>query len=234
MRGRPASLARGLRKMKSAQVVLPMLAAVVAASAANAAACDRLTQAAVEVTVHEAPLSINEALSLAELRAMAAQSSQPFIHPVLGFYSGSVGYVLQRMDVRAGPSQADGKRPCPRVETQAELVAIDRRVVIARDLSGVPCRFQAAVAHYGRHAAVASLALHQFAAELPRALGAEIDRYVRSRPAWSQAQEADLRRYVGDLLDHAVETFTASLVNVQAGVDSPGEIRGLTVPCGDT
>lgn len=220
--------------MKSVQVILSMLATAVVASTANAAAFGGLTQAAIEVAVREAPLSINEDLSLAELRAMAAQSSQPFIHPVLGFYSGSVGYVLQRMEVRAEPSQADGKPPCPRVETQAELVAVDRRVEIASDLSGAPCRFRAAVAHYGRHAAAASFALHQFAAELPRTLGPEIDRYVRSRPAWSQAQESDLRRHVGELLDHAVETFTASLVNIQAGVDSLDEIRRLTVPCGDT
>lgn len=220
--------------MKSVAVILPMLAAFVIASTANAAACDGPTPSVIEVTVREAPLSINEDLSLAELRAMAAQSSQPFIHPVLGFYRGSIGYVLQRMDLRAEPSQADGKQPCPRAETEAELVGVDRRVEVASDLSGAPCRLQAAVAHYGRHAAAASLALHQFAAELPPALGSEIDRYVRSRPARSQAREDDLRCYVGDLLDHAVERFTASLMNVQAGVDSPREIRSLTVPCGDT
>lgn len=186
--------------MKIVHVVLPVVAAAMMASAANAA-CDGLTQVAIEVTVREAPLSISEDLSLSELSEMAARSRQPFIHPILGFYSGSIGYVLQRMAIRAAPSRADGRQPCPRIETQAELVAVDRRVAIAGELSSAPCRFQAAVAHYGRHAAAASLALHQFAAELPPMLGAEIDRYVRSRPAWPQAQDSGLRRYVGDLLD---------------------------------
>ena len=88
--------------------------------------------------------------------------------------------------------------------------------------------------HYLRHAEAASLALQRFAAELPGALGPEIDRYVRSRPRPPQADDGDLRRYVDILLGQSVETFTASLANVQAAVDSPEEIHRLTVPCGET
>ena len=88
--------------------------------------------------------------------------------------------------------------------------------------------------HYRRHAEAASLALQRFAAELPGALGPEVDRYVRSRPRPPQADDGDLRRYVDILLGQSVETFTASLANVQAAVDSPEEIHRLTVPCGET
>lgn len=211
-----------------------LTAVVMAVSGARAATCDRGPTVAIEVGVREAPIILNEDLSLSELQEMSAQLKHPPPHPVLGFYVGTIGYALLRMDALSDAAPTLDARPCPQLDVRAELVAIDRRIVVASDLSAVPCRRRAAIEHYQHHAAAASLALHQLASGLPSRLESEIGRHVRRHPALSQADQLDLRQYVDDLLERAVKTFSASMADVQASVDSPDEIRSLSAPCGDT
>lgn len=219
--------------MKIAQVVLVAVATIVGASAAHAAVCLPVPTA-FKIDVREAPIVMHGELGLAELKAMSAQLRRSPPHEVLGFYVGTVGYALEAIEVVTWPSAGSADPACPRLEIQAELVVVDRRIAVASDLSTTPCRLRAAVEHYRRHAAAASRALHQFATELPRVLGPEVDRYLRSRPGAPQPDDADVRRYVGGLLDHAVEVFSASLGKVQADVDTPDEVRKLSAPCGNT
>ena len=216
------------------QAAFVFIVIVMAGLEARAAACDRGAAITVEVGVGEAPLILHEDISRSELQEMSAQLRRPPVHPVLGFYAGTIGYALRRMDVLAEAPPTMDARSCPQLDVQAELVAIDRRIVVASDLSAVPCRLRAAIEHYRHHAAAASLALHQFASGLPSKLKSELDRYVRSHPGSFPADQFNLRQYVDGLLEHAVKTFSASLADIQANVDSPDEIRALSVPCGDT
>lgn len=216
------------------QAAFGLIALVMAVSGAQAATCGRRPGVAVQVDVHEAPIIIHDNFSLSDLQGMAAQTRRPPAHPVLGFYTGTIGYTLQRTDVLSEASPTLDARPCLQLDVQAGLVAVDRRIAVARDLSAVPCRHQAATEHYRHHAAAASLALHRFAAELPRKLEAEMEQYVLSHPGLSQAQQPDVRQHVESLLDRAVKTLSASLVEIQASVDTPSEIRSLSISCSDT
>lgn len=216
------------------QAAFVFIAIVMAVSGARAAACDRGPAITVEVGVSEVPVILHEDISLAELQEMSAQLRRPPIHPVLGFYAGTIGYALRRMDVLTEATPTMDARSCPQLDVRAELVAVDRRIVVASDLSDVPCRLRAAIEHYQHHAVAASLALHQFASGLPSKLEAELDRYVRSHPSSFPADRLNLRQYVDGLLEHAVKTFSASLADIQANVDSPDEIRTLSALCGDT
>lgn len=216
------------------QAALGLIALVMAVSGAQAATCGRRPAITVQVDVHEVPIITHDNFSLSELQRMAAHTRRPPAHPVLGFYTGTIGYTLQRTDVVNEASPTLDAGPCPRLDVQAGLVAVDRRIAVARDLSAVPCRLRAATEHYRRHAAAASLALHRFAAELPRKLESEMGQYVLSHPGLSQAQQPDVRHYVESLLDHAIKTLSVSLIEIQASVDTPSEIRRLSTSCGDT
>jgi len=222
---------RVIRKMLQAALVL--IGILMAISGARAAACDRGPTIAIEVGVGEAPVILHEDISLSELQEMSAQLRRPPAHPVLGFYAGTIGYALRHIDFLTEATPTVNARPCPQLDIRAELVAVDRRIVVASDLSAVPCRLRAAIKHYRHHAAAASLALHQLAAGLPSRLGSEIDWYLRSHPGSSPADQLDLRQYVDGLLDQAVKTFSASLADIQDSVDSVDEIRSLSAPCGD-
>lgn len=211
-------------------VLIVVLAAAMPVSAAAAGKCGGSTS--VEVAVHQAPLSVRTDFSFADLSGISAQLSQKPPHPVLGFYKGSVGYVLHSVDVDAAP-QRDGER-CPRVRVQAGLVATDRQIEIGKELQRYPCRFHAVLAHYRHHAAAAALALESFALSLPPKLQSEIDVYVAGHPVRSGASIAALRSYIGELLDRAVGIFSRSLTSIQAGVDTPQEVRALVTSCGFT
>jgi hypothetical protein len=227
-------LARDVCMVRMLQAAFILTAIVMAVSGARAATCDRDPAVAVEVGVREAPIILHDDLSLSDLREMSARLRRPPAHPVLGFYAGTIGYALLRMDLLSEASPTLDARPCPLLGVRAELVAVDRRIVVASDLSAAPCRRRAAIEHYQHHAAAASLALHQLASGLPGRLESEIDRYVRRHPALSQADRLDLHQYVDGLLERAVKTLSASMADIQASVDSVDEIRSLSAPCGDT
>ena len=201
---------------------------VFVASGANAAPCSTLPSTAVEVDVQEARIVMIRDIASADLRAMSARVGRPSVHPVLGFYAGTVGYSVRSIEVQDAQS-ANGPA-CSGFRLEAALVAVDRRIAIAKDLAGSPCRLRAAVEHYTRHAAAASLALHRFATELPATLGPEIEQHIRSQPGTSE----ELRKFVDSLLDGAVDRFTASLAQVQQEVDTESEIRRLSAPCNET
>lgn len=216
------------------RVLIGALAAAAPGVTAEAAGCGSRGPASVEVAVREAPLSVRTDFSLAELGGMSVQLSREVRHPVLGLYSMSVGYMLRRVAVDALPPSRTGGPPCLHVVVQAELVATDQRIEVGRDLLGDPCRLRAAIAHYGHHAAAASRALERFAAQLPHGLEPQMDRYVAGHSVRPGAEDAALRSYVGDLLDQAVGTFIASLLDVQSDVDTAEEARILAMPCSDT
>lgn len=213
-----------------------LIAFVVAASGAEAATCEQPPAVAIEVDVREAPVITLDNLSISDLQGMSAQLKHRSTHPVLGFYTGTVGYALPRVDVLSNAPPTPDVKPCSQLVIQAELIAVDRRIAVASDLSAVSCRLRAAAEHYRDHAAAASVALHRFASELPHKLGPEVNQYLRDHDhaGLSQAQLPDLRQYVSRLLEHAVATFSGSLADVQASVDTPMEVRRLLASCGDT
>lgn len=225
---RPQSITgsgRGEAMSMLGSALLVLLVTAAAIPAANAESCDGATS--VGITVQQAPLSVRTDFSLTELNTMPMQRSQAFRHPVLGLYASRVGYRLT--DVSILP-QADGGR-CPRIRVQAELVAVDRRIEIGSDLLSDPCRFDAALAHYRRHATTASLALQQFAIVLPRQLQPQVNHYIASYPVRPATDDAALRNHVSRLLDESVDAFSRSLGPIQADVDSPGEVRSLVTAC---
>ncbi|MDP9095960.1 MAG: hypothetical protein M3N26_05310, partial [Pseudomonadota bacterium] len=138
------------------------------------------------------------------------------------------------LEVVASPPAAQARIPCPGVRIQADLVVVDRRIVVASDLPGTSCLLGAALDHYRRHATAAQVALQEFASGLPAAIASEVDRYVRARPDMPRDGDLEVRAYVDALLGRAVAEFSASLPKVQAKVDSPDEVRRLTTPCGAT
>ena len=195
------------------------------------AACSSASVVLAEIAVREAPLVTQRTLTLADLRAMAAQLGRRVVHPVLGLYSGTIGYAVRDVEVTVSPPAAQRDAMCPGVHIRADLIVADRRIVVASDLSSTPCLLKAALDHYRRHASAAQVALQRFASALPGAIGPEVDRHMRERSNMPRDGGQDLRDYVGALLDRAVADFTASLAEVQAEVDSPEEVRRLTTPC---
>jgi hypothetical protein len=212
-------------------MALTVIAAVSSALAGSAATCGSIGMAAFVIGVREGPIMMRDDFSLADLRSMSALLGPPPAHPVLGFYSATVGHSLPDITIVTGPS-AGGNTGCPQTVIHAELVATDRSIQVANDLSSAPCLQKAAIGHYRRHADAASKALHAFAAERTHTIAKEIDSYVRGRRGPSQTDAGDLGRYASRLLDQAVERFSESLRNVQAAVDSPAETRRLTAACG--
>ncbi len=212
------------------KAALAAMAIVWTISGAKASSCDRAATA-VQVDVREANLVVKSDLSLAELKAMAAALGRTPAHPVLGLYLGTVGYALRRIDPVGDPPRDGDREPCSEFLVRAQLVAVDRRIVVASDLLVVPCRFQAAAEHYRRHAAAASRALHTFAADLPQTLGPEIDDYLRGESGWSQTRRFAFAQHVNSLLDRAVEMFTRSLPEIQSRVDSSGEVSWFLSRC---
>lgn len=214
--------------ISSIKVMTIAVVGLFVASTVNAAPCNRLLDISVEVKVRETPITMIGDITLADLRAMSAQLQRPARHAVLGFYAGTVGYAVRSIEVL--DAQSSNGPACPAFRLEADLVAVDRRIAIAQDLAGSPCRLRAAVEHYRRHAAAASLALHRFASELPAQLVPEIQQYMRSHPGPSQ----ELRQHVDMLLKNAVDRFTASVAQVQQEVDTESEIHRLSAPCSET
>lgn len=132
------------------------------------ASCDGFAPTRLVVSVGEQPLTRRRDLSLATLRALSEQARHRPNHAILGFYAGSIGFVPPEFEVLTeAPAGVSRGVPCPHLEVRSELVAIDRQVAIASDLRRSPCLLRAAIAHYERHAEIASRALHRFAADPP-------------------------------------------------------------------
>lgn len=203
------------------------MAGVLLATRAIAAPCGTL-EVSIEVDVQEAPIAMVRDVTLADLRAMSARLQRVPAHAVLGFYAGAVGYAVRSLEI-GGAGSTEGTA-CPGFRLEADLVAVDRRIDIAKDLTRSPCRLRGAVEHYRHHANAASLALHRFAVGLPSKLGPEIREHIRSQPGTSQ----ELRLYVDTLLDAAVDSFTNSLAEVHEKVDAGNEIQRLSAPCDET
>ena len=207
-------------------MINPMTAMIVAAATlittgASAGPCAGQPSISVEVNVQEAPITIVQDIPLESMRAVSAQLPQQPAHPVLGFYAGTIGYVLRAYEISSDSSA------CPGFSLKADLVAVDRRIAVASDLVGSHCRFKAALDHYQHHAAAASLALHRFASELPAKLSPEIEEYIQAR----QLTSGEARHYADTLLDTAVGNLSASLPQVQKNVDTKDEIQRLSAPC---
>lgn len=205
-------------------VLVSLVAMATPVSAAKAATCDG--SAFVEVAVRQAPLSVRMDFSLADLSAMSARLSRQPPHPALGFYQGSVGYGLH---VATGSTGTPS--PCPRVEVQAQLVAVERRIEVGSELRDRPCEFQAAVAHYRHHADAASAALRAFATDLAGRLEREVRRDLRSHPLQSEKDVAFLKGRISVFLDASLAAFSRSLTAVEAEVDTPREVHALSVDC---
>lgn len=214
---------RGLNKLKILAFYLIVIAVCSTPLTADAASCGQFASTTVQIAVSEAPISMVRKFSLADLDAMSAPPRHTPAPPVLGFYIGTVGFKLHRVTVLPGQMNKGGALACPRLDVEAELVAVEKTIAVANDLSSVPCRLRAATNHYKRHAA----------AELPRRLGPRIDQYLRQRTGRLPTEKEKLYDYVHSLLDEAVAAFTASLTVVQAAVDTLGEIYSLIVPCKD-
>jgi len=211
--------------MKAAMIVA---AGIFVACGAIAAPCGTLPNTSVEVVVQEAPISMIQDITLEDLRVISAQVRWPPAHPVLGFYASTVGYAARSIEIH-DTRLANGPG-CLGFQLEADLVAVDRRIAIAKDLPGPPCRLRATVEHYRHHAAAASLALHRFASGLPAKIAPKFEQHLRSQPGTPK----ELRQYVDGLLDAAVERFMRSLVQVQDEVDTANEIRRLSAPCDET
>ena len=141
---------------------------------------------------------------------------------------------IRDLEVAVNPPAAQAQNPCPGVRIQADLVVVDRRIVVASNLSNTSCLLGIALDHYRLHATAAQVALREFASGLPAAIAPEVDRYVRGRPDMPRDGDRDLRAFVDALLDRAVAEFSANLPEAQAKVDFPEEVRTLTTPCGAT
>lgn len=205
-------------------IITPLIivvAATITATGTGAASCKKSPEISVELNVQEAAINIVQDISLESLRTASARFSQHPAHAVLGFYAGTIGYVLNVFEISPGETGCLGFR------LKADLMAVDRRIAIASDLVSSPCRLRAALDHYRHHAAAASLALHRFAAELPAKLSLEIEQYIQAR----QPTPNEARQNVDALLDAAVGNLTASLPQVQKSVDTADEIQSLSTSC---
>jgi len=209
------------------------LRSVPPAPSVSVASCDGLAPTTLDIGVREQPLTIRRDLGLARLNELSKQARHRSVHAILGFYAGSVGFTAPDIGVLARTSsRADLGATCPHLEIKSEVVAVDRQIAIASELHSSPCRLRAATAHYERHAAIASRALHRFAAELPTKLGPEVDRYVHSQPSPPGAGDNQLRDLVEELLTRSVAEFAAQLAVLQQEADTPDEVRRLA-PCDD-
>jgi hypothetical protein len=213
---------------KSTKAAMLLTVAMFVAPQAIAGTCDTSSTASVEVDVQEAPITLVHDLKLADLRALSARIGRPPAHAVLGYYAGTVGYTVRSIELQN--TRAPDGQMCIGLRFDAALIAVDRRIAVANDLEGSPCRVRAVIDHYRHHAAAASLALQSFASKLPAELEAEIKQHIRSRPGAPE----ELRQFIDGLLDGAVERFTTSLAEVQQGVDTESEIRRLSTPCDQT
>ncbi len=217
--------ADGRTYMKNPMMLMIVGAAAFAATEAFATPCARRPNISVEVNVQEAPIAITQNIALEDLRAVSARLRQLPAHPVLGFYAGTLGYTLS--GIEAADAQSGSAPACPDFRLKADLVAVDRRIAIASDLVGSPCRLRAALDHYRHHAGAASLALHRFAAGLQTKLELEIEQHIQSQ----QGAPDELRQYVNSLLDAALGSFSASLPQLQRNVDTRDEVQRLSAPC---
>lgn len=202
-------------------------ATLLGASVARAAPCSPAPRVAIAIGVEEAPVAIEKGFTLANLMAASAQLQRTPVHPVLGFYAGKIGYALRRIELIAAP--ADDISQCTSVRVEASMVVVDRRIGIASELDTMPCRRNAALDHYRRHADAASRALHNFAAALPAKLEAAIEQRLHTQ----QASE-ELRSLVNASLDEAVGRFNASLHAIQDKVDRGSDVIRLSAPCDET
>lgn len=229
-RGHGRVLDRGGRVpviLLSAAATAGVLAWPAPAGAAEGCAGHPPPSAVGRVSVLEAPLSVRSDFNLADLGAMASRLSQAPPHPALGFCQGVVGYRLRvTASDTAGPPSS-----CPRVEVRAQLVALERRIEVGSELRDSPCELRAALAHYRRHAAAASLALRAYAADLDGRLREEVARDLRGHPPRSAADLAALEGRLGAFLDASLAAFNQSLPAVQAGVDASREAHALGTGC---
>lgn len=177
-------------KVRIARLVglfLPVAASLATGVAAHAA-CGPASAVLVEVAVREAPLVIERNLSVADLQAMSAQLGGRVAHPILGLYAGTVGYTVRDLQVVVGPPGAFAQARCPGLRIQADLVVVDRRIVIASDLSGTSCLLGAALDHYRRHATAAQVALQEFPSSLPAAIAPEVDTLRAGAPRYASGR----------------------------------------------
>lgn len=211
-----------------------LIAAALLGLPAGASGCESLAPTVFVFGIDEQPITTQRDLSLATLSALSARVGHRPVHPILGFYVQTTAVMSSQVRIVTPEAPSTGRQAsCPYLEVSSELVATDRRIEIASDLSRTPCLLRAATAHYERHAAAASQALRRYAIDLPTKLGPEVDRFISSRADQDRTMDDKLRSFVDDLLTRSLASFPAFLVTAQEEVDSPEEVQSLS-PCEDT
>jgi len=210
------------------------LAAALVSLPASAFGCENLAPTVFVLSIDEKPITTQHDLSLATLSALYARVGHRPVHPILGFYVQTTAVMSSQARIMTPEAPSTGgQASCPYLEIRSELVAKDRRIEIASDLSRTPCLLRAATSHYEHHAAAASRALRRYAIDLSTKLGPEVDHFIGDRADQDRTIDDKLQSFVDDLLTQSLSSFPAFLVTAQKEVDTPEEVRNLG-PCQET
>lgn len=187
-----------------------------------AAACLAEPQVTVVVVTEHRPPVIRFSYSFAQLREFAVTAGYRGLHAPFGFYTGTFGYSVEIKDAeigRPGCKQA--------VHVQVGMILDGRLIEIATD---VPCRREAVLSHYQRHAEQDDTLLERYAG---RAL-ATFDR-LSSVGLLGTRTQADVTEAVTDLvrttMNGLLQSYEEDRERSLAAADNDAELHRLVAAC---
>jgi len=189
-----------------------------------AASCPAHPSVTIDVGAVHRPATVHEDFDTRELARMASVAARKGKHDPLGAYLGTIGYTL-------GVSFARGRDHClTGVTIRVVLTFTDHRIEIGRDLRRVPCLYEAALAHYIRHANADDQALSLYARSVRGVLGAAPDRDV-FEPGPNGLDEDSVKSAAKSLVDGALAKDDAKRDAMIAAIDTPEEVERLERSC---
>jgi hypothetical protein len=203
--------------------VIPLLPVLLATSMA-VGACPNSPKAKIDVVGTHGPVPIHADLSLADLEQMAKKSGRTENHPPLGFYYGQFSYTLS-IGVEGG---------LPVCEALVHITVImrltHRTIEIARDLVATPCRYEAALAHYERHAAWDDAILSRYVGAVLRSLNTAPIPPLEENAA-AEENRNRIETHVRSVVERSLEFLTQEREAARDRVDTPDEVKRLAETC---
>ena len=188
-----------------------------------AAACPDEPRLTVAVVAEHHPLVMRSSYSFAQLREFAASAGYKGPHAPFGFYAGTFGYSVEIRDAEAG--QPGCKQA---VRVQVSMTLGSRLIEVGTD---IPCRRDAVLSHYQRHAEQDDTLLSGYAR---RAL-VTFDRMSSAELLGTQMQDKGteaVTEVIRSIMDRLLQPYDLDRKAALAAADTDAELLRLSAACG--
>jgi hypothetical protein len=190
-------------------------------------ACTTLPSTRVFVTAGVEPAITGFKFSFAQLQQLSREVNRAGPHPPYGFYFGAIALSIGIDIGNAADDLCQGP-----VAIRVSLRLADRRIEVAQDLTGDPCRFPKIMAHYRHHAEADAAVFQRYSLKVAETL-VDLSEAAFAGAYGAENPRPDILRLTQTMIEPVLRALNADREAAREAVDHPAEVRELEAACSD-